>query len=123
MFLPFLRHFVREQRQVPPVEPCSPLCSGAEGVQSRHHRWRDHAACELRQNKRLLIRINSVNTEICHTQVSDFKQELLFSAGVEEERIVEFSCGELSFLILHQFKEIFSIMLSVLGSASQYFCV
>ncbi|XP_013858951.1 ATP-dependent DNA helicase DDX11 isoform X2 [Austrofundulus limnaeus] len=25
--------------------------------------------------------------------VSDFKQELLFSAGVEEERIVEFSCG------------------------------
>lgn len=25
--------------------------------------------------------------------VSDFKQELLFSAGVEEERILEFSCG------------------------------
>lgn len=27
-------------------------------------------------------------------KVSDFKQELLFSAGVGEERIVEFSCGE-----------------------------
>ena len=27
-------------------------------------------------------------------QVSDFKQELLFSAGVAQERITEFSCGE-----------------------------
>lgn len=26
--------------------------------------------------------------------MSDFKQELLFSAGVEAERIIEFSCGE-----------------------------
>lgn len=27
-------------------------------------------------------------------KVADFKRELLFSAGVGEERIVEFSCGE-----------------------------
>lgn len=34
------------------------------------------------------------NSERCSVKVSDFKQELLFSAGVGEERIVEFSCGE-----------------------------
>lgn len=34
------------------------------------------------------------NSERCSVKVSDFKQELLFSAGVEEDRIIEFSCGE-----------------------------
>lgn len=34
------------------------------------------------------------NPEKCSVKVADFKRELLFSAGVGEERIVEFSCGE-----------------------------
>lgn len=34
------------------------------------------------------------NSDRCCVKVADFKRELLFSAGVGEERIVEFSCGE-----------------------------
>lgn len=43
----FYRVFVGEQRQVPSVESGSPLCPGAEGVQSSHHCRRNYAACEL----------------------------------------------------------------------------
>lgn len=49
MFVTFLwsRYFIRQQCQVPSVEPGSPLCSGVEGMQSSNHCWRNHAACEL----------------------------------------------------------------------------
>ena len=31
---------------------------------------------------------------LCSCKVSEFKDQLLFSAGVSPERILEFSCGE-----------------------------
>lgn len=46
-FLIICRYFVREQRQVLAVESSGPFCPGAEGVQSGHHRRRNHAACKL----------------------------------------------------------------------------
>lgn len=58
------------------VEPCSPYVTTKPRT----------------INKGFLPAFN--NSERCSVKVSDFKQELLFSAGVGEERIVEFSCGE-----------------------------
>ena len=39
--------------------------------------------------------IYSYNSFLCIlAQVSDFKDQLLFSVGVRPEKIIEFSCGE-----------------------------
>lgn len=58
MFYPATpRYFVGKQRQVPAAKASGPLCPGAEGVPSRRHRRRNHAACELfqtRQDKKTL---------------------------------------------------------------------
>lgn len=48
-------------------------------------------------------------------QVSDFKQELLFAAGVGEERITEFSCGEWPILQKPQYLVFSSCVLIMLA--------
>lgn len=52
MFYPATpRYFVWKQRQVPAVKAGGPLRPGAEGVQSRHYRRWNHAACEFLQTR------------------------------------------------------------------------
>lgn len=73
---PTPRYFVWKQRQVPAVKASGPLCPGAEGVQSRHHRRWNHAACEscwIRQDKKTLPLTfnNSLKDVPCRFQTSN----------------------------------------------------
>lgn len=87
-----------EQCKVSHAECSGSFCTSPPRMQGRGYRWRNHAACKpVQQTHRCTHTRQGLLTESFYlfmSQVSDFKEQLLLAAGVPNERIAEFSCGE-----------------------------